>query len=222
MKKVLIVLGLLAIIFILAIASRQQWQKIPKSLSQNSSLLSPLQFDELKKELDAINPQGETNGGSYSEFSDPENKFKIQYPSDWLAIKDETILGGLISEGAKEKFNLRALFLAQGLQKDNFGQIIFARGIFNMTPEKIIEVMQKDNQEQGWQMEIIKSDAQENEGTFEIKYQTPTGQLLHSKERVWTKGQDAYLLSFVVFEKDWEEFGEKADFAISASQVLTK
>jgi len=181
--------------------------------SQDLSQIKPILPEDILK-------TGESN---YKEFTSPDGKLKIKYPSDWLEIKDEKSLEGIIPEEWKERYNLQTLFFAQELKTGEIGQIIVNKGDFDIQIEEIIEEMKKSNQTKGWTMEIINSNLEE--GIFEAKYQKTDHYDLHSKEKIlFSDGQEntkkAYLTAFIVFDKDWEKFENKANEVINSVQLV--
>lgn len=164
-----------------------------------------------------------TGENNYKEFISPDGKLKMKYPSDWLETKDEKFLEEFIPEEWKNKYNLQTIFFAQELKTGKIGQIIVNEGDFDIQIEEIIEEMKKSNQAKGWTMEIINLNLEE--GIFEAKYQKTDHYDLHSKEKIlFSEGKEnakkAYLIAFIVFDKDWEKFENKADEVINSVQLV--
>lgn len=161
--------------------------------------------------------------GNYKEFTDPDGKLKMKYPSDWLEIKDEKFLEGTIPKEWAEKYNLQTLFFAQGIKTNMTGQIIVNEGNFDIPVEEIIEEMKKSSRAKEWNMEVVSSDI--GKGIFEAKYQKPAHYDLHSKEKILFGGQKenvkkVYLIAYIVFDKDWDKFQEEADEIMDSIQLI--
>ena len=68
-----------------------------------------------------------------------------------------------------------------------------------------------------WMLEEI---IKEKEGVFEGKYQTPTNVSMRSKEKVLIdKENNAYLITFMVLEEDWENLKDVVDFTIESAEI---
>lgn len=209
MKKIYIFLGFLVLLFTVALTRSWQTNKW-ETLFKN-----PLpKLESIKQEA-----------GNYQEFITQDGKFKIKYPADWFLIKDAEILEATAPEKWQAKHDFRILLLAQRFQTEKFAQLIISEGSFDIKIEEIIEEMKKINQEQGWRVEIVKSDIEEKEGVFEARYLIPNNPALYSKEKILSgeKAEDKtkiYLIAFVALEKDWQEYSEQADFLLNSFLFL--
>ena len=93
-------------------------------------------------------------------------------------------------------------------------------GVFDISPGEIIEEMKKNNQKQELNMEIVKSDIQNDKTIFEAKYLMTSSPNLYSKEAVIFAGDRTYLIAFVSMENDWPEFAEEAGAIINSAVIV--
>lgn len=188
-------------------------------LSSLESLQTAL--PELQKISSLGNESVEEN--QYQEFISPDGKFKIEYPSHWLVLKEENLLQALAPPEWAEKYDLKTLFSAQNFWGGKFAQLIIYKGTFEISIEEIFEKMKENNEKRGWAVEVLKSDIKESEGIFEIKSQsTTTNTTIRSKEKILAVEKEAYLISLIALEKDWPDLVKKVDFIINSAQLLTK
>jgi len=214
MNKVIYVsFGFLALITLIAIVGTWQMTKWQKTLSQSSlsslKSISSEQFQELYSFSDT----------TYQEFINSDGKLKMKYPSDWLVIEDENLFITMTPKEWEKKYNFKTIFLAQYFKIDKFAQLIIHEGVFDISIEEIVEKMKESNQKQGLQMEIVKSDIKDSQGVFEVKYLIASGSNLYSKETIVSSEEKTYLIAFITFEKDWQEFAEKAEFILGSVQI---
>lgn len=159
----------------------------------------------------------------YKEFVSPDGKLKLSYPSSWLEIEGENLND--LQEKAESQ-GLKLLFLAQNLNLAEFGQILVHEGYFDYQEEfeQIIEKMKKSNQEQGWDMKVMNLEIKDEEAVFEAKYQKTDRYSIHSKEKIvlieTTEDKKKMgLMAFIVFDKNWPDFKEQADFVINSAII---
>lgn len=160
---------------------------------------------------------------SLQKFVSPDGQFEIEYPPEqWFEIKNGEMPQNIAPSEWAENYGLRALLLAQRLAEEPAWLIVY-QGNFDITIGEIFEKKQKNNQQQGWQTEIILKDIKENQGTFEIKYQDQRENLWHSKEKILLKTSGtAYLATFITPETSWQNLREKADSIINSAQTIDK
>jgi len=159
----------------------------------------------------------------YKEFVSPDGRLKLSYPSSWLEVEDENLND--LQEKAESQ-GLKLLFLAQNLNLAGFGQILVHEGYFDYQEEfeQIIEKMKQINQEQDWDMQVMNLEIKDEEAVFEAKYQKTGRYSLHSKEKIvlieTTEGKKKMgLIAFIVFDKNWSDFKEQADFVIGSTII---
>ncbi len=167
-----------------------------------------------------------TEDGSYEEFVSPDGRLKFQYPSSWMEAPQDK----LDEVSAKQSsLNSKTIFLAYSPDIDNIAQVIASEQVYQegQTLEKVIEEMQKSNQEQGWEMKILDKD-QRDEGdlVFHAEYKKDDRYSLRSEERVFFLGtesgeQKVYIVAFVSLDKYWDEIQEKAGFVIDSVKITT-
>ena len=226
-KNILIITGLFGIIFLLSIVSTWHIRRLQESLSQAGfPKFEELQPEQLQEMLRSIKGEKPTKV-SYKEFISPDGKLKIKYSSDWIEIKDEKILAKTTPKEKIEKYGLETLFLAQKLRKEKIAQLIISE--LNLDKKKsfenIIEEMKEANHQQGWEMEIIKSEIKDNENVFEAKYRKQDRYDTHSKEKILLlepedEKRKVYLIAVITLDRDWQEFTEEADEIINSAQLV--
>jgi len=164
---------------------------------------------------------------SYKEFISPDGKLKMIYPSDWIEIKDEKILEEITPKEKVEKYGLETLFFAQKLRKEKIAQLIISE--LNLDKQKnfenIIEEMKEANRQQGWEMEVIKSEIKDNENIFEAKYRKQDRSDVHSKEKILllepeTEKRKVYLITVITLDKNWGEFAEEAEEIVNSAKLI--
>lgn len=154
------------------------------------------------------------------EFVSPDGKLKLKYPADWLVFEGNEFLETTVPQDWKEKYDLKTLFLSQKFRADGFAQIIVYQGSFDFPIEEIIEKMHATNREQGWRVEIIDSDIKEKTGVFETRSAVPQSYALYSKEKIIKEGENnAYLISFIALDKDWQKFAGEADAILESAEA---
>lgn len=183
-------------------------------------------FEKDLSKIESLIPEEEKDKIQYKKFITPDGKLELEYLSDWIEIKDKESLSGAVSEEIKEKYNFKTLFLASNLKKQVISNLIVSEGFFG--PEKdfeqILDIMKEANQKEGLEMEIIKSEVENNECVFEAVY-IKTGSLrASSKEKIILLNQEgekkAYMIAFVVHAKDWQEFEEEANNIINSAKLV--
>jgi hypothetical protein len=226
-KIIFIILGLFGIISLLTGITTWHLKKIEKSLS----VVGFPKFEELKPEqlqeiLQSIKGEKPTKI-SYREFISPDGKLKLFYLSDWIEIKDEKILEKTTPLERVEKYGQKTLLLAQKLRKEKIAQLIISE--LNLDKQKnfedIIEEMKEVNHQQGWEMEIIKSEIKGSEDVFEAKYRKQDRYDTHSKEKIILlepegEKRKVYSIAVITLDRDWQEFAEEAEEIINSVQLI--
>lgn len=206
-KLIFILLGFL--ILILALGALAIWKAPDLSNPETmQTLLSKLQ------------PAAENQNQQWQEFTNSDGQFKIEYPSYWLAIKDENLLQAMTPQEWTDKYGLRTLLSAQNFQGGKFSQLIVYGGVFEIPIEEIFKKMMETNQNNGWTVEVVELDAGENEGFFEGKYKNPAGAYMHSKEKILISGKDAYWIALFTLEKDWQELTSTIDKILNSATII--
>lgn len=226
-KNIVIIVGLLGVIFLLSMISTWHIRRLQESLSRigfpKFEEMKPEQLQELFRNLKGEDP----TEISYKDFISPDGRLKITYSADWLEVKDEKILGKTTQMERVEKYGLKTLFLAQKLRKEKIAQLIISELNFDKQKgfENIIEEMKEVNRQQGWEMEIIKSEIKEKENILEAKYRKPERYDVHSKEKILlldpeNEKRKVYLIAVITLDRDWQEFTEEAEGVINSAQLL--
>jgi len=226
-KSIFIIIGLFGIIFLLSIITTWHMRKLQESLSRigfpKFEEMKPEQLQEFLRNLKGEEPINI----SYKEFISPDGKLKMIYPSDWIEIKDEKILEEITPKEKVEKYGLETLFFAQKLRKEKIAQLIISE--LNLDKQKnfenIIEEMKEANRQQGWEMEVIKSEIKDNENIFEAKYRKQDRSDVHSKEKILllepeTEKRKVYLITVITLDKNWGEFAEEAEEIVNSAKLI--
>ncbi len=191
-------------------------------------LLNPIErINEILRErgLPVYEP-GKTGNGSYKDFVSPDGRLKLQYPGSWMTAPQDK----LDEMSAKQSgFNSQTLFLAYSPDIGNISQAIVSEQNYEEAKslEKIMEDMQKSNQEQGWDMKILdKNQVDEGDLIFQAEYKKDERYSLRSKERIISLGTDLgeqriYTVAFISLDKYWDEVQEKADSVIDSVEIGT-
>ena len=204
-KSFYVPLGILLFSLLLGFINKWNWQASQKPLPQNN--------------LESVNTEA-ANQNNYKEFVAADKNFRINYPAAWFRLEDKNILSAFNSKEWQEKYNLKTIFLAQSFEAGKFAQVVVQEGVFDISPGEIIEEMKKNNQKQELNMEIVKSDIQNDKTIFEAKYLMTSSPNLYSKEAVIFAGDRTYLIAFVSMENDWPEFAEEAGAIINSAVIV--
>lgn len=222
-KRFLVVFLLIGVVTILIALNTWNMRRMNDVFSQ----IGLPKFEEIKSDqwndlVAKLKGEKPTNI-SEKEYISPDGKLKVKYTSDWIELSDEKILEKIVPQRETEKQNLKLLFLAQKIMTTGYARLIIME--LNFSEEKnietIIEEMIESNNQQGWKMEVLKSDLKEGEETFEARYTKTGGDSSHSQEKVLLLSNEkkAYLIAFIVLEKDWPDFSKEADAIISSAQL---
>lgn len=208
-KLIFIIFGFL--VLILALGAVSFWQA--------PDLSNPESLQTIVPKLQEISALGNKAGeDQYQKFTSSDGKFKIEYPSGWLALKDENLLRAMVPQEWFEKYELKTLILAQNFN-GGFAQMTVYKGIFDISIKEIFEKMTETNKANGWTIEVIKMEDGENEGLFEGKYKNQAGALLYSKEKILMAENEGYLISVFAPEKDWQASEEIIDKILNSAII---
>lgn len=191
-----------------------------------------------KEELQQILKQRALDEITYKEWVSPDGKLKLEYPSNWIEVKN---LEKFIPEISFERYDLKYLFLAQKIEVGKFAQLIVQEMMIEIdkTFEEIIEEMKESNLQEGLNMKIITSTTtEENFFVFEAKYENKID--FHSKEKIiflepkkepvsasrppviasqLKENKKVYLIAVIGLEKDWPDLKEEANSIINSVQI---
>lgn len=225
-KTLIIVIGIFLIIIILISVSSWQLRKMAETLSKSGAPPEfNLQTEELEKllqNLQGLSPSEITT----KEFVSQDGKLKMNYRSDWFKIEQQTMFERMIPKERVEKYGVETLFLAQKIGKKMFAQLEVDKMILENQKsfEDVIETMKKDNQEKGWEMEILKSEKKEDEMVFEAQYKKEEQEDVYSLEKMLSyelEGKKVvYLVSFITFDSNWKEFKNEATEIIGSAGII--
>jgi len=189
---------IIVLIAFLSLATYWQFRNFRKAISENMPGLGIPQF-----EFSPV-PSEE----KMEEFISPDGKLKVEYGANWIKVKIESLEKILKPERGQ------ALFFAQKVKLENIALAFLSIQELEIeqeeTPEKIIEEMKKDSEEQGVETEILESSIETNQAIFEAKYKKQDLSL-RSKEKILLGENKAYIIKLFTFEKDWKDFEEEID-----------
>lgn len=221
-NPVKIIIAFFAIVFFLGIMvyflGRGQLRKL-------EGVMSPEELFQIQ----SLSPEellGTTKSENLNEFVSQDGDFKIKYPANWIEIKSEYQTKDS-PKSYEIKYDLEYLLWAQKFTlKGEFAQLIIGLGNFEeeINFQQIINEMKESNQQQGWEMQIINLEANNNGASFEAKYQKPDHYALYSQEEIIflqpREGKKkAYLVAIVAFEKDWQSFEREAEQIIDSVEI---
>jgi len=206
MKKIYIVFGFLMLIAVMLLLNRWQSSDWQKSLLQNAL-----------PELKTINS---ATTSDYKEFLSSDGKFKITYPDSWLITENQSLLSAMALKDWQEKYGLKTLFMVQTFQTGKFAQLMVQEGVFDLSAEEIIKAMKTINQKQDLNMEIVKSETQDDKTIFEARYSTANSPALYSKEEILSAEEKTYLIAFITLEKDLPDFSAEIDAIFNSVEVV--
>lgn len=217
-KSIKIILIFLGIVFLIGILTSYFGRKY---LGKLEEIIPP----EKLSQLQGISPEQllkSKEKEEYNEFISPDGKLKMKYLSDWIEIKNE-VLEKTIPEEYRERYELKPLFSAQKFKTGGeCAQLLISQGSFTagISFEEIIEEMKESNRQQGWNMELLKSEFKEKEVIFEAKYQKEGRYDVRSKEKIVFGEEKDYLISFITFDKDWGRFIDEANSILNSVQII--
>ncbi|MBI2450328.1 MAG: DUF3805 domain-containing protein [Candidatus Nealsonbacteria bacterium] len=212
MKKIIfITLGFL--ILIIALGAAAIWL--------TPDLSNPETLENIALRLQKISSLGDgsTTTDQFKKFISPDADFEMEYPADWQTIDNENFLQAMVPQDWAEKYNLRALFLAQNFLQGKSNQLIVYAGIFKIPIKEIFEKMQETNRSNGWTVETLKLETNGSEGTFEGEYVNPAGAHLRSKEKILSRGEKTYWVAFFASEESWLEFINTVDKILKSATI---
>jgi len=221
-NPVKIIIAFFAIVFFLGLMVHFLGQRQLRKLGE---IMSPEELSQIQ----SLSPEellGIAESENLKEFISQDTYFKIKYPDNWIEIKSEY----QAEESPKSyeiKYDLDYLLWAQKFTlKGEFAQLIVSRGNFEeeIDFQQIINEMKESNQQQGWEMQIINLEANNNEAGFEAKYQKPDHYALYSQEEIIflqpREGKKrGYLVAIIAFEKDWHNFEKEAGQIIGSVEI---
>ncbi len=214
-NRILIILGLFLTVILLGFLTNWHFREMIKNLKESSSELKKISAPQIESEEKLLKGlpffSSENN---YQEFTSSDQKLKIKYPASWLVGPRTEYLQELIPPDWKEAHDLKIIFSAQYLGVKGFAQIIVYQGKFNFSVQEIFEKMHQTNRQQGWQVEILDSQIEKDEGIFEAIYTSETNKF-HSREKILkTDKENTFIISFVAPEQYWQNFTQEVDLVL--------
>jgi hypothetical protein len=199
-------------ILVLSLITYQQF----KSFREISS---EIELPEFKMPEFKLPPSQEST--KYEEFTSPDGKLKIKYPSDWLKLPQESlekINEEIVKEDSKilffaQKFNLeKAAFISLAIQELGLKE--------NENLETVINGMKEEAKKEEKGGGIIKLEIKNEEAYFETKYEKEESTIFVSKEKVVLGENKVYIITFIAPEKDWLTFEKEVEGIFSSAQVV--
>ncbi len=224
MSKVIKILVVLVIVVLLIIVLGNYF------LQQQLKQAGGVDFSEIMSQIEELPYEqifkSQTQEENAKKFISPDKKLKIEYSLKWIETPSES-LERIIPNEQIQKYNLTNLLLAQRFEiSGEFAQLIIDQAFFDIEKsfEQIINEMQKANLEQGWNMEIIESKTENNQITFEARYEKSKSSSVYSKEKIIflepeESNKKAYLISFITLDKDWLKFKEEANQIFKSVEI---
>lgn len=202
---------LFALIILFSGATIWQFTYFGKSIKETNLPKFNIEIPDLK-----ISSQSE-NEIQKKEFISQDGKLKLNYSSDWVPLSDlEAFNKELVKEGAEvllfaQKFDLEKSFFAFLIaQKINFEE--------EKNISEIIELLQEKTKEKGMEMEVIKTEAENNQAVLDLKYKREKQTIFLAKEKIITDRNEVYLIDAASPEKDWPSLEKEAEEIISSIQ----
>jgi len=224
MSKVIKILVVLVIVLLLIIVLGNYF------LQQQLKQVGEVDFSEIISQIEGLSSEqifkSQVEKESSKKFISPDKKLKIEYSLKWIEIPSES-LERIVPNEQIQKYNLTNLLLAQRFEiSGEFAQLIIDQAFFDIQKsfEQIINEMQKANLEQGWNMEVIESKTENNQITFEARYEKSKSHSVYSKEKIIflepeKSNKKAYLISFITPDKDWLKFKEEANQIFGSIEI---
>ncbi len=212
-NKHLIIFGLLIIIAGLTIITNWRFKNWQNGFN-GGSLLEPLGLNV--DEMQEISSAEET---AFKKFTSQDSKLTISYPIDWVVLEQQEIIQAMAPKTWKEKYNLQTLLFALKTN-DESAQLVVYKGNFGLDAQGIIEEVKKTTKDQGWKMNIVSSEVEEKKAVFEAEYETSSGALFLSKEKILIAGDEAYLITALVSKTNWLSLAEEINAMIDSVSII--
>jgi len=147
------------------------------------------------------------------DFISTDKRLTFNYCSDWLAI-DANSLGGFFDQ-LNKGVDAKIVFLAQKIiaEKNSIIQFTIREAYWDLG-NNFNEVLQKikDGSKTDEEMQIVKSEMNENSAYFEAIYDNTNGEKKYSIGKIFFNGSQKYfLIEFFSQEKDKEILKVEAD-----------
>jgi len=201
---------ILIFVFILGLSFITYWQF--------KGLQKPLTKVELPKfKMPEISTElwlGEKEG--LKEWISPDGKLKMKYPAYWIEMEESSLKNFFQPvEGAE------ILLFAYRFKLENLTNLVFLviqKLNSEKNLEKIIEEIKGTAKEKG--IEIINLKIEENRVELETEYQSKTGDIFYSKEKLILAGENLYLISVFSPKKNWTQIEGEANEILSSIQLV--
>lgn len=177
---------------------------------------------EILSQINQIISKKNQKGVYLKEFLVADSKLYFKYLSNWVEIEDKKILNKVLSEEAKEKYNLKTLFFARKITESGLSQLLALEGTLPKGKDinDIVNAMKDFYAKEGWQMNIINSIKKDNQLTLFAEYTKPNSHSFKSEEKIIISNQTFYIVSFYTIDRHWYNFKEEADEIINSIKIL--
>ena len=188
------------LILVLSLLVYQQFKGLQQSLAE---------VNLPKFEIPDINStfwSGEKEG--YKEWTSPDGKLKMKYPSHWVET-DESFKNYFFQSTEEAE----VLFFASKFNLESLGALNFLvveKLNVENNLEGIIEQMKKDAKESGGEIEITELNIGEKEAEFETEYKSKAGIIFYSKEKLLLAEEGVYSVKIFSQKNYWSKINNEA------------
>lgn len=181
--------------------------------------LSDVKFPSF--EVPETQPFGSSENITFQEFKSPDGKLKVEYPSDWIKMVEES-LSYLNQETVKE--GAKILLFAQKfkLEKGSFASLVIQE--INLEEEQsleeTVEQIKKDLEEKGGELEVLESEVEDKIAYLKLKYKREEGTILYSKEKIILEENKAYIVAVITLDIHWSEFEPETEEIFNSTKII--
>jgi hypothetical protein len=247
-KPIFIFIGFLLIIFALGKYSVWQIEKWKKSLPSEFPTIAPEEIPKITQLFPTSTIPFQFPTGTYplpeslpypgivqptssqeiktEEFTSPDGKFKIKYPSNFvkLEIRD---LQKAVPEEMAENYKMEVIFFAQKFDAEKPAQLIIDQMFIGVQKklEEILKELKEAAEKQNWEMGIIKSEEKNGELNFEATYKKQATSAFHSEGKMISfelenNQKKVFMIEVVATDKDWTLLKEEFDEILNSAQLV--
>jgi hypothetical protein len=188
-------------------------------LSQNlEKTIQVLPLEEQAK-INATIQNQNTESLQEKVFRSLNNEIEVTYSPQWIDVPTNTS-----TLGNEESYTSTTLLRATKftLEGTSAQLIITELSTSGKTIDEILQDMQKNNSETGWNMEILSSAQEKTQSTFDIEY-TKEMATLRSKEKIVqinTEIEKTYIIAIISNSSSWKEFEKEAESILDSVQTM--
>jgi hypothetical protein len=193
------------------------------TVSYFKKLTRPITEAELPNfEMPDFNLLSSEETEDYTEFTSPDEKLKLKYPSNWVKANLDTL--ETINKSATDE-RVKNLLFVQGFKIDkgafaflNVQELILDKenGL-----EDVIDTIKKKTEDQGGEFEATNLEIDGNQAYVEQKYKTSqSSSFIYSKEKIVLGEDKAYLISISNFNNNWLELQKEINEIFNSIQYI--